>query len=238
MSKKYKGKTCVYCGGVGISETRDHVLAREFVLKRHRGNLPIVPACASCNSAKSKLETELTTILPFGGRHVNAQENLLTMVPKRLRGNASPRSKIISGFEAESVLKHYDEPQMASAVLIDAEQIDKWLSLVATGLIWHHWRDVVANKVKVDPMHLTDEQGNYFARFFDDKVSRRVALASIGGDALIYEGIMSAECPLLSLWRIAVYGGLELAGDDPHARSTSSYIVVKPLREPHAIAEQ
>jgi hypothetical protein len=29
MSKKFKGKICVYCGVEGISETADHVIARE-----------------------------------------------------------------------------------------------------------------------------------------------------------------------------------------------------------------
>lgn len=82
MSKKYKGKTCVYCGSIGSSETADHVLAREFALKR--GDIPKVPACKLCNSAKSRLERYLTTVLPFGAKHADAGENLATMVPKRL----------------------------------------------------------------------------------------------------------------------------------------------------------
>ena len=69
MSKKFKGKTCVYCGKVGASDTRDHALAREFVLDRHRSNLPVVPACRACNSAKSGLESELRMVLPSGARH-------------------------------------------------------------------------------------------------------------------------------------------------------------------------
>jgi 5-methylcytosine-specific restriction endonuclease McrA len=52
--KKYVGKPCAYCGKDGISETRDHVVAKEFFLEEDRANLPLVPACGICNGEKSK----------------------------------------------------------------------------------------------------------------------------------------------------------------------------------------
>ena len=55
MSKKFKGKLCVYCG-TGESETADHVVAREFFPETHRDGLPKVPACKACNAAKAALE--------------------------------------------------------------------------------------------------------------------------------------------------------------------------------------
>src|ERR1700744_277748 len=69
MSKQYKGKTCVYCASPGESSTGDHVVARSFFSVDERANLPQVPTCAPCNSAKSALETYLTALLPQGARH-------------------------------------------------------------------------------------------------------------------------------------------------------------------------
>jgi hypothetical protein len=43
MSKKYKGKVCVYCGKQS-STAGDHVFSREFFLVKHRDGLPRVGA--------------------------------------------------------------------------------------------------------------------------------------------------------------------------------------------------
>jgi 5-methylcytosine-specific restriction endonuclease McrA len=37
-SKKFKNKTCAYCGEPGASATGDHVFARQFFLVKHRGD--------------------------------------------------------------------------------------------------------------------------------------------------------------------------------------------------------
>lgn len=44
MSKAFKGKTCVYCGGTDMSSTEDHVFARQFFPEERRAGLPKVPA--------------------------------------------------------------------------------------------------------------------------------------------------------------------------------------------------
>jgi hypothetical protein len=82
-SKKFKGKTCAYCGKGGASETGDHVFARQFILEQHRGNLPQVPACRICNSAKSRLESYLLQIMPLGANHADARETFRALMPKR-----------------------------------------------------------------------------------------------------------------------------------------------------------
>lgn len=89
VSKRFKGKTCVYCTGEGISQTADHVIAREFLPVAHRGDLPKVPACEPCNHAKSRLEHYLLAVLPFGSRHPTASSMLDSEVPRRLARNPS-----------------------------------------------------------------------------------------------------------------------------------------------------
>jgi hypothetical protein len=136
MSKKYKGKTCVYCGAVGLSELPDHVLAREFVLERYRANLPKVPACDACNNNKSKLETALTALLPFGARHADAAENLNTLVPKRLRRNNALRSQIARGVGSPKwVLSTSGLWQRTSIVAIDTKQLEAWIAFLTVGLV-------------------------------------------------------------------------------------------------------
>lgn len=86
MTKLYKNKRCVYCSKAK-AETADHVVAREFFMPSLRANIPKVPSCTSCNNNKSVLEHYLTALLPFGGRHRAAHENLVSMVPRRLMRN-------------------------------------------------------------------------------------------------------------------------------------------------------
>ena len=76
MSKRFKGKTCVYCATPVASETGDHVLAREFVPVAYPSQIPQVPACRQCNKDKADLEHYLTAVLLFGGRHADAATNL------------------------------------------------------------------------------------------------------------------------------------------------------------------
>src|ERR1700693_690251 len=97
MSKRFKGKTCVYCGAAPSTTTGDHVFAREFFINARRGNLPKVPACEACNHEKSKLEHYLTAVLPFGGRHTDSAQNLSTLVEPRLAKNAKLHSALSAG---------------------------------------------------------------------------------------------------------------------------------------------
>lgn len=64
--KKYRDKTCVYCGRDRASSTGDHVVAREFCLRVARENLPKVPACVSCNNANQSLSTMYSRCYRWG----------------------------------------------------------------------------------------------------------------------------------------------------------------------------
>lgn len=60
---KFAGKTCAY-GCVRPSTTADRVLAKGWFLEAQRDGLPQAPACAECNGAKAKLESELMWCCP------------------------------------------------------------------------------------------------------------------------------------------------------------------------------
>ena len=55
VSKRFRGKLCIYCLRDPSTSTGDHVFAREFFPESERADLPKVPACEACNNKKSKL---------------------------------------------------------------------------------------------------------------------------------------------------------------------------------------
>jgi len=102
MSKRFKsGELCVYCSKLP-AVTGDHIFARKFFVESARANLPQAPVCATCNNEKSELEHYLTAVLPFGGRHPDALENLVSMVPKRLQRNAKLHRVLSAGVRDSS----------------------------------------------------------------------------------------------------------------------------------------
>jgi len=79
---------CAYCG-LRIADTEDHVIARQFFPAKqiYRGNLPKVPACAKCNSAKQRVEHGPGVIFQFGHSSDASRTLLLTQVSRRLQKN-------------------------------------------------------------------------------------------------------------------------------------------------------
>jgi len=128
-SKKYKGKPCVYCVEA-ISTTGHHVIGRNFFLEHRRANLPQVPACKSCNSAKSELENYLMVVLGFGARHPDASVNLRTMILKRLNKNAGLRAELEAGFTKSG----------GTTIPFDHVRFNKLFAMIAQGLLWYHWQ--------------------------------------------------------------------------------------------------
>ena len=122
MSKKFKGKTCVYCAVPGASETGDHVFAREFFLPDQRAELPKVPACGPCNSAKSELEHYLTAVLPFASNHPHSSHLLRERVPERLANNRRLHRALAAG-AATVELGKLDGAREAFALPFDSEHL-------------------------------------------------------------------------------------------------------------------
>jgi len=139
VSKKFKGLRCPYCSK-RIAVTGDHIFAREFFLPSARTNLPQAPICEECNNEKSKLEHYLTTVLPFGGRHADASENLASMVPKRLGKNAKLHRQLRDGQQVVFVPGDTGSAEQTTAIPFDGEKLEELISMIVRGLIWFHWR--------------------------------------------------------------------------------------------------
>lgn len=223
MSKKYKGKTCVYCGAPAISDTGDHVLARQFVLERHRANMPKVPACKACNEEKARLEHHLTATLPAGARHADAAA-ILKDIPKRLAKNPALQRSTDHTTKPRWMPSPSGLLVKTSVVLVDTDVLIPWAEMVVRGLVWHHWNVVVESDREVTATLKSADE----AIFFEQALKRQgVAISEtvLGNGALTYvaqgvEGHLPA-----SLWRLSVYG-VELGGADPRFRTNNIYVVV------------
>lgn len=209
MSKKYKGKLCVYCTK-NPSTTADHVVAREFFLKDRRENLPKVPACQSCNKEKSDLEHYLTTVLPFGGRHPDAHANLTTMVPKRLRKNAKLHQDLSSGVKkiTNAALSSVWEYLQTMSIPIEPSKIETLFTFIAKGLAWHHWKVLLGTKDAVTAAVISNSGAPLLNQLLFSRNSHARVNMNLGEGTFSYEGLQATDYAGLTIWRFSFYGGL------------------------------
>ncbi|WP_338828340.1 hypothetical protein [Bradyrhizobium sp. 27S5] len=210
MSKRFRGKPCVYCNAAPSTTTGDHVFAREFFLESRRANLPKVPACDACNNDKSKLEHYLTAVLPFGGRHNDSAEHLSTLVEPRLANNLRLHGELSGGLDQTlSVERGVLMP--VHNVPIDGEKIGQLFSFIAKALLWHHWQTTMNPESHgiwagfLNPIGL-----QLFSPFF---ASNNQVRENLGEGTFVYEGVRGTDDPEMSLWLFSIYGGMKLSGD-------------------------
>lgn len=206
MSKKYKGKLCAYCAK-NLSFTGDHIFARSFFLEDRRANLPKVPACNQCNADKSNLEHYLATVLPFGGRHVDAKKNLQFMVPGRLSRNEA-LSKQLS--QAVSPVWHSNESGLvvpSYAIDFNQDNLQKLIELIVRGLSWHHWKVYLQSSTFVDVHFLGSGGRALYARYLGLGSAKSVDV-DLGQGTFRYSGRQSMDNNQITLWAFEVYGGI------------------------------
>jgi hypothetical protein len=213
VSKKFKGKWCVYCVKAPAT-TEDHVFARGFFLLEDRHNLPKAPACRRCNEEKSRLEHYLTLVLPFGGRHAQAVAALQTDVLRRLAKNNKVRQELINSMEPAWLREGSDGLFRPTGVFtIDGPKLDALLKYVARGLTWHHWKVYLRIEDYVDTLFLPDLLAAAFEeRFQTWRVARRER-NDLGRGTIQYEGVQATDPTALTVWGVTMYGGVLLSGE-------------------------
>lgn len=223
MGKKYKGKVCVYCGE-HPSESGNHVISRELFVKSARGNLPQVPACKPCNVAKSALETYATAVLPFGGRHVDAPDNL-QMVEGRLARNQKLSRTLSHGTGLAWTRAESGVIVRSLTIPIDGEKIGQLFCYIAKGLAAHHWSTVMGSGVMAEAHFLTREGERYFDQLLRLTAKQR-ASGNPGNGVLDYRGAQGTGDATVSVWVFRIYGGVSLAGDEDTPSEVSSAVGV------------
>uniref|UniRef100_B0T9H9 HNH endonuclease 5 domain-containing protein n=1 Tax=Caulobacter sp. (strain K31) TaxID=366602 RepID=B0T9H9_CAUSK len=232
MSKQFKGKTCVYCLGEGISSTGDHVFARQFFPVDRRANLPKVAACAPCNGAKSQIEHYLTAVLPFGGRHADSSQMLTSEVPARLARNRKLHQSLIAG-RTRVVAQEHGEVIDNLGVPFDADKLSALFAYIARGLTAFHWDILIPPSHRVEALMLNPEFEPFVRGLFLSRAHQRVA-GDVGDGAFRYQGAQAIGDPAMTIWRFQVYGGLVVAGD-PHVPGPGAHtpwVLTTPLTYP------
>jgi hypothetical protein len=224
VSKKFKGERCAYCS-VRKAVTGDHIFAREFFVVSARSNLPQAPICESCNNEKSKLEHYLTTVLPFGGRHDDASENLASMVPKRLGKNVRLHRRLQEAQKIVFVPNQEGKLEDTIAIPFDGEKLEGLFSMIARGLAWYHWREYLEPGYEVQT-HTVTARGlqHYEEKLFRKNVRARVS-NNLGNDTFVYEGVQAVDDPSITVWKFSVYGGLASYEDEIASEMQGSHLI-------------
>lgn len=224
MSKKFKGQRCAYCS-VRDAVTGDHIFAREFFILSARANLPQAPTCAECNNEKSKLEHYLTTVLPFGGRHADASENLAVQVPKRLEKNVKLHRELMAGQQVVSAPGDRGSAEETIAIPFDGEKLEQLFSMITRGLLWYHWRVYLEDGYRVQTHTVTAHGMEMCEETLFRKNARNRVREEIGGGTFAYEGAQAFDDPAISVWKFSVYGGLASYETDISPQSLGSHLV-------------
>lgn len=213
-SKKFKGKICVYCGSSSqLSEAPDHVFAREFFIPGTPYEPIKVPACNKCNNEKSRFEHYLTALLPFGGLHRDALENLETMIPKRLAKNAKIHQALLN-YSTTTWLKGDNAICATGALPIDFDYIDQLFKYIVKGLAWHHWGILFKGEYFIDILALSKSGEELFnQKAFNGNIGKCVD-NDLGDGTFMYKGVQEIDSSSIkTAWIFSIYGGLRLKGD-------------------------
>lgn len=231
VSRKFKDELCVYCVD-DLATDCEHIFTKRFFTVEQRANLPTAPACGPCNTAKSKLENDLMAVLPFGGVHADAHQNL-EEVPKRLAKNQRMHRFLLQGRRKFWNLEPSGVDVERTAYPVPSETLARLFRMITRALVWHHF-----DHTYLTPEHVVwattrspSESAEFAAEFAAADDSRKVS-ANLGNGTFLYEGFHEPGKPTLTVWRFAIYGGLVL-GHSQGALEPTPYIhTFTRVREP------
>lgn len=211
-SKRFRNKTCIYCQLRPSITQGDHVFAREFLAEDERPNPIKVPACKECNTAKSALETELTTVLMFGAKHAQAVPNFLRLIERRLAKNAR-LSRQLSPILVQALADHRAGKLTSPPTFpLDGDKLLEWVRYIAIALSWHHWQALLPAGRVVRAAYVPDNTQDAFLNSIASLDPHRV-VCTVGKNAFRYSGAQDIE-GRMSVWVLEALGGITLANSE------------------------
>ncbi|HNG04675.1 MAG TPA: hypothetical protein PLQ71_22525 [Nitrospira sp.] len=166
----------------------------------------------------------MTAVLPFGGRHPDATENLSKLVPPRLAENARLHRELEA--KRGTVWSLEDGlVRQATTIPIEPERILELFQYVARALVWFHWKVYFGSEHDSEVLMLTRYGKAYFDRLFAMRAAQRIT-HSVGNKTFEYAGVQGVDIPQISVWRFRMYGGMVFAGDPAVPNEVSNEIGV------------
>lgn len=206
MSKKFKGKKCVFCSGGVSTKSGDHIFARKFFLESRRGNLPKVPCCKPCNDEKSRLEHYLTAVLPFGAIHADSLENLTTLVPPRLNKNIKLHQNLYLQQGGVFVRDKSGLMVPQLTIPIETDQILALFDYITKALANHHF----GIKSHENVFYQSTLEMPDINSFYEGKSKSKVS-ENLGNGTILYRGVQATDNDHVSAWEYTFYGGLNIS---------------------------
>jgi hypothetical protein len=202
MKHKFDGEICIYCNEAP-AESKDHAVARNFFLVERRDNLPQVLACKRCNNLKSKLESYLMIVLPFGAKHPDAKRNLEELVRPRLENewNAKLYRKLQRDFERSG----------GQSISLNHRPLDELFAMIAKALAWQRFGVRLGKGHSAVAGVFLDEGWSGFAQLL--AVGKAHVSGDLGNGTFQYQGSQAPQYPELTLWRFEIYGGVDFGGN-------------------------
>lgn len=204
-SKKFKNKKCVYCVAEESTSTGDHVFPRQLFLEQDRVNLPKVACCKKCNDKKSKLEHYLLSVLPFGAQHECAEDNLNSMLPKRLANNQKLHCDLKNRTKYEYGYSKYGVVIPKLMIPIDTQKLLDLIKYFTVALVWEHF------KVQLQPVDVVEASLDFNIDSFHNGSLKSKVFKQIGKDTMSYTGIQANDSDKITAWEFVIYGGVELS---------------------------
>ncbi len=230
-SKKFRDKLCVYCRDK-TSTTADHVFPREFFQISERDLLPKVPSCSECNNKKSQIEHYLTTVLPFGATHPNAEKALSIDAAKRLSKNRKLHKKLQSTFSHKLINDSNEGMRNAPTISIEPEKVHDFCAYVGLGLLWHHWKIYLPLNYSYRAFTPSQHGLEFIDSLFNLTTNFRVH-EKLGDETIQYKGIASEIDDCLSVWAIQLLGGITVADNELGSVFKNSFVAVITGSEEH-----
>jgi hypothetical protein len=223
-SKKYKGKTCVYCRE-RESATADHVFSREFFQVDQRDLLPKVPSCEICNNEKSKLEHYLTAVLPFGATHKKAEKALTIDVKKRLDRNKKLHNQLHKSLTNKNLKLSEGRYEKRLTLDVNFKDFNRLISFIGKGLMWHHFNKLLPLNSSERVFSPSPSGVEYISNFFNLETKHRVN-ETLGEGTVRYKGIMSETDEGVSIWAIQLLGGITISDTDSEYVFKNSFVAM------------
>lgn len=229
VSSRYLGKTCPYCADPNSSNTRDHLIARQFLTVELRGDNIILPACNPCNNQKAALEDYATTVIPLNS---NASIESQRAAKERLLKNGKylrhMRETVQTGYQFRSGVL-----VPLTSVVVDGVAIDDLYRFIACGLFHKHtgryvnW-DTHCAVVTIAP---TGQEADLIEAF--DAPNRSTYSGSMGKGSFEYEGVVFDDDACHSIWRMNLHSlqmgirGCGLAHPMTYVEFTPKWLVIE-----------
>jgi hypothetical protein len=218
-----------------VSSVKEHVIAREFFLERYRDGLPTVPACGSCNTEKSALETYAMAVLPFGSVLPHGEEYIRRNLERRLARHPKLRRELETGHSREWI--HQNGLMINVMTMpLDHDRINALIATIVRGLFnWEfgfplhrHWQARVTNFLPAEEARCMPEMINALGPA-PHKFER-----IIGDGTVQYTAWRSRWMKYCSIWRLSLFGGLKVGGDEDFPMLAFDHWSAATFRDEHA----